>query len=57
MALIFEFGTVQRRRAEWNLKPIPRCWRRGSAGGISLVLGLNRFVVFGRLTDFVITPQ
>jgi uncharacterized membrane protein len=52
--LIFELGTV-RGVAEWNLKPIPPLPAR-LAGGISLGCWIL-VVVFGRLTDFVITPQ
>lgn len=52
--LIFEFGTL-RGVAEWNLKPIPPLPAR-LAGGISLGCWVL-VVVFGRLTDFVITPQ
>ncbi len=52
--LIFEFGTV-RGVAEWNLKPIPPLPAR-LAGGISLGCWVL-VIVFGRLTDFVITPQ
>lgn len=52
--LIFELGTV-RGVAQWNLKPIPPLPAR-LAGGISLACWVL-VVVFGRLTDFVITPQ
>jgi hypothetical protein len=52
--LIFEFGTV-RGVAEWNLEPIPPLPAR-LAGGISLGCWVL-VVVFGRLTDFVITPH
>ena len=52
--LIFELGTV-RGVADWNLKPVPPLPAR-LAGGISLACWVL-VVVFGRLTDFVITPQ
>ncbi len=52
--LIFELITA-RGVAEWNLKPIPPRAAR-LAGGISLGCWLL-VVVFGRVTDFVITPQ
>lgn len=52
--LVFEFGTV-RGAADWNLKPMPPLPAR-LAGGISLSCWIL-VVVFGRLTDFAITPQ
>lgn len=52
--LVFELITV-RGVEEWNLKPIPPRAAR-LAGGISLACWML-VVVFGRWTDFVITPQ